>query len=133
MTKTTKKGFNMTIKYTKEHETIKVEGDVITVGITDYAKDALGDLVFIQLPDKGKKIKKGEEFAVVESVKIASEIYTPVSGEIVEVNTPLSDNVDLLKSSLEKGWVAKIKMSDPSELSELMDEGKYKDYLKSLG
>lgn len=123
----------MTIKYTKEHETIKVEGDVITVGITDYAKDALGDLVFIQLPDKGKKIKKGEEFAVVESVKIASEIYTPVSGEIVEVNTPLSDNVDLLKSSLEKGWVAKIKMSDPSELSELMDEGKYKDYLKSLG
>ena len=123
----------MTIKYTKEHETIKVEGDIITVGITDYAKDALGDLVFIQLPDKGKKIKKGEEFAVVESVKIASEIYTPVSGEIIDVNTPLADNVDLLKSSLEKGWVAKIKMSDPSELSELMDEGKYKDYLKSLG
>ncbi len=123
----------MTIKYTKEHETIKVEGDVITVGITDYAKDALGDLVFIQLPDKGKKIKKGEEFAVVESVKIASEIYTPVSGEVIEVNAPLADNVDLLKSNLDKGWVAKIKMSDPSELSDLMDEAKYREYLKSLG
>lgn len=123
----------MTIKYTKEHETIKVEGDVITIGITDYAKDALGDLVFIQLPDKGKKLKKGDEFAVVESVKIASEIYTPVSGEIIEVNTPLADNVDMLKSSLDKGWVAKIKMSDTSELSDLMDEGKYKEYLKSLG
>ncbi|MDX1950013.1 MAG: glycine cleavage system protein GcvH [Rickettsiales bacterium] len=122
----------MSIKYTKEHETIRVEGDIITIGITDYAKDALGDLVFIQLPEKGLNVKKGQDFAVVESVKIASEIYTPVSGEIVEVNSTLADNVDDLKLNLEKGWIAKIKMSNPTELSDLMDENSYKEYLKSL-
>ncbi len=110
------------MKYTKDHETIKVEGNTITVGITDYAKDALGDLVFIQLPEKG------------ESVKIASEIYTPIAGEIVEVNTAMNDNVDLLKQSLDNGgWIAKIKVDNTAELSELMSEAQYKDYLKTLG
>ncbi len=122
----------MAIKYTKDHETIKVEGDIITIGITDYAKDALGDLVFIELPNIGKKVKKGEDFSVVESVKIASEIYTPVSGEIIEVNSNLAENVDYLKQNLEKGWIAKIKMSNPEELSDLMDENSYKEFIKSL-
>ncbi len=122
------------VKYTKEHESIKVEGNVITVGITDYAKDALGDLVFIQLPEKGAKFAKGKDFAVVESVKIASEIYTPISGEIVEVNTAMNDNVDLLKESIDNGgWIAKIKVDNTAELAELMTEAQYKDYLKTLG
>lgn len=121
------------VKYTKEHESIQVEGNVITIGITDYAKDALGDLVFIQLPEKGMKLAKGKDFAVVESVKIASEIYTPIAGEVVEVNTALNDNVDQLKEPLEQGWIAKIKVDDTSELSELMSESEYKDYLKTLG
>lgn len=121
-------------KYTKEHETIHVDGNVITVGITDFAKDALGDLVFIQLPEKGAKYAKGKDFAVVESVKIASEIYTPIAGEIVEVNTAMNDNVDLLKEPLEKGgWIAKIKVDNAAELSELLSEAQYKDYLKTLG
>ncbi len=120
------------IKYTKEHESIKVEGNVITIGITDYAKDALGDLVFIQLPEKGMKLAKGKDFAVVESVKIASEIYTPIAGEVVDVNTALGDNVDQLKEPLEKGWIAKIKVDDTAELAELMSESEYQDYLKTL-
>jgi glycine cleavage system H protein len=121
------------VKYTKEHEAIKVDGNVITVGITDFAKDALGDLVFIQLPSIGQKIAKGKDFAVVESVKIASEIYSPIAGEVVEVNSALNDNVDVLKQSLETGWIAKLKVENSSELSELMSEAQYKDYLKTLG
>ncbi len=120
------------VKYTKDHETIKVEGDVITVGITEYAKDALGDLVFIQLPEKGAKIAKGKDFAVVESVKIASEIYTPVSGEVVDVNAALNDNVDVLKESLDTGWIAKIKVDNAAELAELLSEAEYQEYLKTL-
>jgi len=121
------------IKYTKEHETIRAEGDIITIGITDFAKDALGDLVFIQLPEKGAKYKQGQDFAVVESVKIASEIYTPIAGEIVEVNTALNDNVDLLKEPMDNGgWIAKIKVDNAAELSNLLTESQYQDYLKSI-
>ena len=121
------------VKYTKEHEVILVEGSTITVGITDFAKDALGDLVFIQLPSVGQKIAKGKDFAVVESVKIASEIYSPMAGEIVEVNAAMNDNVDLLKQGLDKGgWIAKIKVDNAAEISELLTEGQYNDYLKSL-
>ena len=120
------------IKYTKEHESIKVEGDIVTIGITDYAKDALGDLVFIQLPEVGSKYEKGKDFAVVESVKIASEIYTPFSGEILEVNSALAENVDLLKEPLDKGWIAKIKIDSVDDIKELLTESQYNDYLKSL-
>jgi glycine cleavage system H protein len=121
------------VKYTKEHEVILVDGNTITVGITDFAKDALGDLVFIQLPQAGQKIAKGKDFAVVESVKIASEIYSPMAGEIVEVNTAMNDNVDLLKQGLDKGgWIAKIKVDNAAEISELLTESQYQDYLKSL-
>jgi len=122
------------IKYTKEHESIKVEGDVITIGITEYAKDALGDLVFIQLPEVGASFAKGKDFAVVESVKIASEIYTPISGKVVEVNAELNDNVDILKKPLEQGgWIAKLKVDSTDELGSLMSESEYNDYLKTLG
>ncbi len=120
------------VKYTKDHEIILVEGNVITVGITDFAKDALGDLVFIQLPTVGQKIAKGKDFAVVESVKIASEIYTPIAGEVVEVNIKLAESVDVLKEPLATGWIAKIKVDNTAELSELMTEGQYQDYLKTL-
>jgi glycine cleavage system H protein len=120
-------------RYTRDHESVKIDGDVVTIGITDYAKDALGDLVFIQLPEKGSKIEKGKDFAVVESVKIASEIYSPVAGEIIEVNTALNDNVDQLKEPLEKGWIAKIKIADAGGLSGLMTIDQYNDYLKTLG
>ncbi len=121
------------VKYTKDHESIRAEGNVITIGITDYAKDALGDLVFIQLPSKGAKYKKGQDFAVVESVKIASEIYTPVSGEIVDVNEALNDNVDLLKEPIDKGWIVKIKADAGENFEELLTESQYQDYLKTLG
>ena len=120
------------VRYTKEHEKVKIEGDVVAVGITDYAKDALGDLVFIELPDEGKKVSKDEEFAVVESVKIASEIYSPVDGEIVEVNEELSDDIEKLKEDIDDGWIAKIKISSEDNLKELMDENQYQEYLEEI-
>lgn len=119
------------IKYTKEHEVIVVDGDVMTIGITDYAKDALGDLVFIELPEVGRTLTVGEEFSVVESVKIASEIYTPVAGEIVEVNDDLEDDLDKLKEGVDAGgWIVKIKVDGDAE--GLMTEAEYDDYVKGL-
>ena len=120
------------LKFTKDHEWIAVDGTTGTVGITDYAKDALGDLVFLDLPEKGRKVSKGDDFAVVESVKAASEIYTPVSGEVSEVHDALADNLDDLGGDPAKGWIVKITLSDPSELDGLMDESAYQDYLKSV-
>ena len=122
----------MTVKYTKDHEWVKLEGtDVAVVGITEYAQHALGDLVFIELPKMGATYKKGAHFAVVESVKTAAEVYTPVSGEVVAVNTALETNYDLLKSAAD-GWIAKFKITDAAELASLMDEAAYKDYLKTV-
>lgn len=120
------------LKYTKEHEIIKLDGDVITVAITDYAQEALGDLVFIELPEVGTKVEKGGEFAVVESVKIASEIYTPVAGEVVEVNEALADEVDKLKEGIEGGWIAKLKIENSDELNDLMTEEQYKEFIADL-
>ncbi len=120
------------LKYTKEHEIVKLDGDILTIAITDYAKDALGDLVFIELPEIGKKVNKGQDFAVVESVKIASEIYTPVAGEVVEVNQVLKDNIDKLKEGITTGWIAKIKISDISALNDLMSEEEYKNFVDGL-
>jgi glycine cleavage system H protein len=122
----------MTIKYTKDHEWIKLEGaDVAVVGITDYAQHALGDLVFIELPKVGATYKKGAHFAVVESVKTAAEVYTPISGEVVEVNGALESDYDLLKSATD-GWIAKFKITDEAELAALMDEVAYKEYLRTV-
>lgn len=120
------------LKYTKDHEWLKLEGDVAVIGITDYAQNALGDLVFVELPKVGKKVKKGEHFAVVESVKTAAEVYTPVTGEVVAINDNLSGDPELLKKSLDEGWIAKIKITDPSEASSLMDKAAYDAFLKTV-
>lgn len=122
----------MTMQFTKDHEWMKIDGDIAWIGITTYARHALGDLVYLDLPDTGRTLNKGEDFAVVESVKAASEIYAPVSGEIVEVNTALQDNLDDLKEDLDKGWIVKIKMSDASEAQGLMDKGAYDSYTEGL-
>ena len=120
-------------KYTKDHECIYVEGDIASVGITQHAQDALGDLVFIELPETGKSVAVGDEVAVVESVKTAAEVYTPVAGEIVEVNTPISDELELISSPInENGWLVKLKISDASALDSLMDSAAYDVYLKEI-
>jgi glycine cleavage system H protein len=121
------------LKYTKDHECLSVEGDVAVIGITDYAQHALGDLVYVELPKLGASYKKGAHFAVVESVKTAAEVYTPVSGEIVAINDGLSSDPELIKKSFEDGWIAKIKMTDAGEISDLMDQAAYDAYLKTLG
>ncbi len=113
------------LKYTAEHEWLKIEGDVAIIGITAYAQDALGDLVYVELPEVGRKIAKGEDFAVVESVKTAAEVYSPVTGEIVGVNDNLSDDPELIKKSLDEGWIAKIKVDDPAQFEDLMDKASY--------
>ena len=124
----------MTIKYTKDHEWIRVEGDVGTVGITDYAQSQLGDVVFVELPDVGKQLSKGKEAAVVESVKAASEIYAPVDGEVVEVNEPLSSDPGSVNSDPMNGaWFLRVKIADPAQLDGLMDEAGYKSFVEGLG
>jgi glycine cleavage system H protein len=123
----------MTTRYTKDHEYIRVEGDVGTVGITDYAQSQLGDVVFVELPDLGKTVKKGGEAAVVESVKAASEVYAPVSGEVVAVNEKLPDSPATVNDDpAGAGWFMKIRLSDKAELDGLMSEAEYKTFLESL-
>ena len=120
----------MSMKFTEDHEWISVDDDVATVGITKYAAEQLGDVVFVELPDVGKKVAKGDEFAVVESVKAASEVYAPVSGEITETNTVLSDTPETVNASAEgDGWFVRIKLSDASELDGLMDADAYKAHV----
>lgn len=121
-----------TVKYTNDHEWIKLEDDIAWVGITTYARHALGDLVFLELPETGRKLSKGDDFAVVESVKAASEIYSPINGEIVEVNEALQDNLDDLKEDIDKGWIVKIKMDNVADAAELMDKSAYDSFVESL-
>jgi glycine cleavage system H protein len=116
-----------TVRYTKDHEYISVDGDIGTVGITDYAQSQLGDVVFVELPEPGKVLTKGAEAAVVESVKAASEVYSPVSGTVTEVNAGLPDSPSTVNEDAEgRGWFLKIRLSDPSELDGLLDEAAYK-------
>lgn len=120
-------------KYTKDHECIYVDGDVAWIGISKHAQDALGDLVFVELPDVGKTLKKGQSAAVVESVKTAAEVYTPVDGSVTEVNTAMPDDLELILSPVnQKGWIVKLKISDKADLADLMDEKAYAQYLKGL-
>ena len=120
-------------KFSEEHEWIDIEGDVGTVGVTDYAQEQLGDIVFVDLPEAGKTLAKGDEVAVIESVKAASEIFAPVSGEIVEANDALADDPSLVNSDAQgAGWFFKIKIADASELEGLMDEAAYKSFVDSL-
>jgi glycine cleavage system H protein len=120
-------------RFTKEHEWIRIEGDVAVIGITDYAQGQLGDIVHVELPAVGKKVKKGDEAAVVESVKAASELYAPISGEVVAANEALGGNPALVNSSPDgDGWFVKIKPADKGELKDLMDEAAYKTYIAGL-
>ncbi len=122
------------VKYSEEHEWIRVEGDTGTIGITQYAQEQLGDVVFVDVPASGRKVAKGEAIAVVESVKAASDIYAPVSGEVVESNAALADTPgDVNSEPMGKGWFFRIKMSDKGELASLMDEAAYEAFVKSLG
>ena len=123
----------MSVKYSNEHEWIRVEGDVGTIGITNYAQEQLGDVVFVDVPAVGRKVAKGESVAVVESVKAASVLFSPVSGEIVEGNTALADSPgDVNAEPMGKGWFFKIRLSNKSELDGLMDEAAYNTFVKSL-
>jgi len=120
-------------KYTKEHEWIRVENGIGTVGITVYAQEQLGDVVYVELPEPGRKVERGKDMAVVESVKAASEVYAPVSGEVTEVNATLtSDPATINADATGAGWFAKIRLSNPSELDGLMDEAAYKSYVDGL-
>lgn len=123
----------MSVKYTEDHEWISVDGDIGTVGISPYAANALGDVVFVELPDVGTELDKGDEAAVVESVKAASEVYAPVGGEVTEVNSALEDAPETVNASADKdGWFIKLKISDADELKSLMDEAAYKEYCDGL-
>jgi glycine cleavage system H protein len=118
---------SMTVLFTTDHEWLRIEDDVATVGITDYAQSQLGDVVFVGLPDVGRPLKKDEVAAVVESVKVASDIYAPISGQVVEVNKDLVAEPSLVNSDAQdRAWFFKIKISDKSELDGLMDEATYK-------
>ena len=123
----------MSLYFTKEHEWIRVDGDVATVGISDHAQEALGDIVFAEVPDAGKTVAKGDDAAVVESVKAASDVYAPVGGEVVEGNAALADDPSLINRDPEgEGWFFKLKLSDSAELDGLMDEAAYREWVKSL-
>ena len=121
------------MKFTKDHEWVSLDGDIATVGISKHAADALGDVVFVEVPEVGKTVAKGASFAVVESVKAASDVYAPVSGEVVEANDALSSAPETVNAAPEgDGWFAKIKVSDASELDALMDQAAYDAFLKTL-
>ena len=123
----------MTTRYTKEHEWIRLDGDNAVVGITEHAQSQLGDVVFVELPEIGKSFAAGDEAAVVESVKAASEVYAPASGEVVAVNDALADTPATVNEDAEgKGWFLKLKLKDPAELEKLMTAEQYKDYIASL-
>jgi glycine cleavage system H protein len=123
----------MTVYFTGEHEWIKVEGDVATIGISDHAQQALGDIVFAEVPEQGRALNKGDEAAVVESVKAASDVYAPIAGEVIEGNPALADDPSLVNRDPEgEGWFFKMTLADSSELEGLMDETAYREWVKTL-
>ena len=123
----------MSLYFTKEHEWIQVEGDTATVGISNHAQEALGDIVFAEVPEAGRRVTKGQEAAVVESVKAASDVYSPVSGEVTEGNPAIADDPAVINRDPEgEGWFFKLKLSDPSELDGMMNEAAYNEFLATL-
>jgi glycine cleavage system H protein len=123
-----------TIRYTQDHEWLRIAGDVATVGISDHAQEQLGEIVFVDLPEVGTTLGKGEDMAVVESVKAASDVYAPISGEVVEANESLTDEPGQVNDSPEdKGWFCKLKISNQGELDDLMDADAYQSFLETLG
>lgn len=122
------------LKYSKEHEWVKLEGDMAIVGITDFAQKQLTDIVFVELPEKGKKVEKGKQMAVVESVKSVSDVFCPVTGEVVEANEELANTPETLnKDPYGKGWIAKIKLDDKSQVESLISASEYEEFIKSEG
>ena len=123
----------MSLHFTGEHEWVRVEGDVATIGISSHAQEALGDIVFAEVPEGGRALNKGDEAAVVESVKAASDIYAPVAGEVIEGNGALADDPSLINRDPEgEGWFFKMRIADPDELAGLMDETAYREWVKTL-
>ena len=123
----------MSLYFTREHEWVRVEGDTATVGISDHAQEALGDIVFAEVPETGRKLTKGAEAAVVESVKAASDVYAPVAGEVTEGNSAVADDPSLINRDPEgDGWFFKLKLDDASEVNGLMDEASYREWVKTL-
>jgi glycine cleavage system H protein len=123
----------MSLYFTKEHEWIRVEGDTATVGISDHAQAALGDIVFAEVPEAGRTLAKGQEAAVVESVKAASDVYAPVAGEVIEGNQAVAEDPSLINSDPEgEGWFFKLRLADAGELDGLMDENAYRDWVATL-
>ncbi len=121
-------------KFTDDHEWIVLDGDTGTVGISDYAQEQLGDIVFVELPEVGRRLAQGDEAAVIESVKAASELYAPVDGEVVEVNARLADDPGLVNSApTEEGWFIRLRLSDPAQLDGLMDSEAYQRFVEALG
>ena len=121
------------LKFSKDHEWLRVAGGTATIGISDYAQEQLGDVVYVELPEIGQKFSAGAQAAVVESVKAASEVYAPASGEVVEVNNALDDNPALVNSdSTGQGWFIKLKLDNPAELEALMDDNSYQEFLAGL-
>jgi glycine cleavage system H protein len=124
----------MTVKYTKDHEWVRVEGTTAVVGISDYAQTQLGDVVYVELPEVGRKLEQGKEAAVVESVKAASEVYAPISGEVTAANTELGGEPAKVNADpMGAGWFFKMTIAKPKELDPLMDEAQYKTYVEGLG
>jgi glycine cleavage system H protein len=122
-----------TVKYTEEHEWVRLDGDIATVGITDYAQNQLGDVVYLELPKPGQKVEKGKQAAVVESVKAASEVYAPVTGEVVEANQALVDEPATVNADpMGRGWFMKLRLADKGQLEGLMDEAAYKKFVEGL-
>ena len=113
------------LRYAESHEWVSLEGDIATVGITDYAQHALGDIVYVDMPEVGDEVTAGEEFGAVESVKAASDLYSPVSGEVVEINEALEDEPGLINQDAFSNWIMKVKVSDPSEVEALLDAEAY--------
>jgi glycine cleavage system H protein len=117
-------------RYTKDHEWVRREGDIAVIGITDYAQSQLGDVVYVELPEIGRKVERGKEAAIVESAKAASEVYAPVSGEVVEVNGELLGNpAQVNADAMGEGWFIKLRLADPGELDGLMDEAAYREFV----
>ena len=122
-----------TVKFTKDHEWVRVEGDTVVVGITDYAQTQLGDVVYVELPEIGRRVQKGKEAAVVESVKAASEVFAPLSGEVIAVNTELSGEPGRINSDpMGHGWFMKLRIANPKEMDDLMDEKAYQGFVEGL-
>lgn len=118
------------LKYSKEHEWVKVDGDIVTIGITDFAQSELGDIVFVELPEEGDELTSGDSFGSVESVKTVSELYAPLSGKVVEVNEELEDSPEFVnESSYDKAWMVKVELSDKAQLDELLDADAYSEMI----